>query len=41
LIPLKVNDDFADLMLREVEKRGGKEAAVEWIERLKMHPFDS
>jgi hypothetical protein len=41
LIPLKVHEDFADLMLREVEKRGGKEAAVEWIERLKRHPFDS
>jgi 5-methylcytosine-specific restriction endonuclease McrA len=35
LIPLKVHSEFADLVLREVEKRGGKEAAAEWAERLR------
>jgi 5-methylcytosine-specific restriction endonuclease McrA len=40
LFPMKVSAEFADLVLREVEKRGGKEAAVEWTERLKRHHFD-
>jgi hypothetical protein len=35
LVPLKVSAEFADLVLREVEKRGGKEAAVEWLERIR------
>lgn len=35
LYPLKVSAEFADVVLREVERRGGKEAAVEWTERLK------
>jgi hypothetical protein len=41
LVPLKVSAEFADLVLREIEKRGGKEAAVEWTERLKKHQFES
>jgi len=36
-VPLKVSAEFADLVLREVERRGGKEAAVEWTEMLKGH----
>jgi hypothetical protein len=39
LFPMKVSAEFADLLLREVERRGGKEAAVEWTERLKRPPF--
>jgi hypothetical protein len=35
LVPLKVSAEFADLVLRDVERRGGKEAAFEWGERLK------
>ena len=41
LFPMEVSAEFADIVLREVEKRGGKEAAVEWAERLKGHRFDS
>jgi len=37
--PLKVSEEFADLVLREVEKRGGKEAAAEWTGRLKHYRF--
>lgn len=33
-VPLKVSAEFADLVLREVEKRGGKEAALKWAGRL-------
>jgi hypothetical protein len=40
-IPLKVHPEFADLVLREVERKGGKEAAVEWTEKLRNHRFDS
>jgi uncharacterized coiled-coil protein SlyX len=35
LFPLKVHPEYADSVLREIEKRGGKEAVAEWIERLK------
>jgi hypothetical protein len=34
LVPMKVSADFADLVLREVEKRGGKEATDEWTDSL-------
>ncbi len=34
-VPLKVSAEFADVVLREVERRGGKEAAAEWAERLR------
>lgn len=40
-VPLQVNAEFADLVLREVEKRGGKEIAVKWTERLKGHRLES
>jgi hypothetical protein len=34
LFPMKVSADLADLVLKEIEKRGGKEAADEWTDRL-------
>lgn len=37
LFPLKVHPEYADSILREVEKRGGKEAVAEWTERLRGH----
>jgi hypothetical protein len=40
LYPLKVHAEFADLVLGEVEKRGGKEVAVEWIEKLRSQRFE-
>lgn len=40
-VPLQVNAEFAELVLREVEKRGGKEVAVGWTERLKNHRLES
>jgi len=40
MVPLKVNAEFADLVLQEVEKRGGKKAAIEWMESLRRHRFD-
>ncbi|WP_348262864.1 HNH endonuclease [Telmatobacter sp. DSM 110680] len=33
-VPTTVSDEFTDLVLSEVEKRGGKEAVIEWSERL-------
>lgn len=40
-VPLKVNAKFADLVLREVEKRGGKDVAVGWTEKLKGNGLES
>lgn len=40
LVPLKVSAEFADLVLREVAKRGGEKAAVQWIQELQSHHFD-
>lgn len=37
LFPLKVHAEFADIVLKEVEKKGRKDAAVEWTERLESH----
>jgi hypothetical protein len=34
LFPLVVHPDFAESILREVEKRGGKEAAENWLHNL-------
>ncbi len=39
-VPLKVHPEFADVVMREVERRGGKEAASQWTERLRSHRFD-
>jgi hypothetical protein len=35
--PLKVHPEFADIVLREVRKRGGRKAAAEWNKRLESH----
>jgi hypothetical protein len=40
LVPIKMCADFGDLVLREVEKRGGKEAAYEWTSRLRFPHSD-
>jgi len=40
LYPVKVSAEFADLVLREVERQGGKETAVEWALRLQTHHFE-
>jgi hypothetical protein len=40
LYPMKVSAEFAEEVLEEVEKRGGKEAAAEWAKRLRDHHFD-
>ena len=37
LFPMQISAEFADLVLKEVERRGGKDAAVEWNERLEGH----
>lgn len=34
LYPGYVHREFADIVLREVENRGGKDAAIKWTERL-------
>jgi hypothetical protein len=34
---MKLSPEFADLVLLEVEKRGGKGAVVEWAEKLGGH----
>jgi hypothetical protein len=36
LVPMKVSAELADLVLLEIEKRGGKTAADEWTDRLKF-----
>ena len=36
LYPLKVSEEFYNVVLREVEKRDGKEAVIEWTERLRQ-----
>jgi len=40
LYPLKVSAEFADLVVREVAKRGGKEAAIKWIGNLNNYRLD-
>jgi hypothetical protein len=41
LFPMKVHADFAHVVLAEVEKRGGKEAAANWQRNLHADPcFD-
>jgi len=40
LYPLKVSAEFADLVVREVGRRGGNEVAGEWVERLNGQEFD-
>ena len=38
LFPLEVHPDFTESILREVEKRGGKEAAEDWLRILPRRP---
>jgi hypothetical protein len=38
LFPSEVHPDFAESILREVEKRGGKEAAENWLRNLQRQP---
>jgi hypothetical protein len=37
LYPMRVSAEFGDLVLGEVEKRGGKEAAAQWTQRLQSN----